>query len=232
MNFRFATALVSLTSATFFAFACSSNTPPKPSISPTGSSPTVAAASLDKLLLSAEQVSTAMSTTGMAVGEHWDETTDPQAGLPNECLPIQGAVEDAVYKKSGWTAIRGEYLSAPKPAAGDKKYAEQSVVFFPVTRSATDFFDMSAHSWPACSNRSYTFSGADGSPVTWTVGPVANNNGMLTASRTKGGSAWTCQRAFTVNLNIAIDIMTCSHNKTDPAAANIARQIAANVARQ
>jgi serine/threonine kinase PknH len=68
----------------------------------------------------------------------------------------------------------------------------------------------------------------------WTVGPVSNTNGTLTATQTLGGKwVWmSCQRALTVANNVAIDVLTCSENQSDSqsdSAVNIANKIAAKV---
>ena len=232
VNVRHQTALLVLASMTVLAAACSSSNQGTPSstTSPT-SPPTVAAAALGGLLLSAEQVSTAMSTTGMTVTDNWDGMTRPMPGVPDECLPLQGTVEDKVYNNSGWNDIRGQYLNDPGPPEDGKHYVEQAVIFFPVAQYATDFFTASTQRWSACANRSYPSSPPNGTPENWSVGPISNTNGFLTASRTEADSNnWTCQRAFTVSRNVAIDVMTCSYNPSDPAAVNIAHQIAAKVA--
>jgi PknH-like extracellular domain len=63
----------------------------------------------------------------------------------------------------------------------------------------------------------------------WTVGPVSNTNGTLSATRPQvGGNGWTCQRALTVANNVAIDVSACSYTQSD-SAINIAHQIAAKV---
>jgi hypothetical protein len=74
----------------------------------------------------------------------------------------------------------------------------------------------------------------------WAVGPISNNNGVLsTAARislgiydrpaARGGGRLTAQRALTVRNNVVIDVLTDSPAANDPAAVNIAVQIAAEV---
>jgi serine/threonine kinase PknH len=110
------------------------------------------------------------------------------------------------------------------------------------TASAHDagaFFTASAQSWPACANRQFTVNVAGKLDRVWTVGPVSNTNGTLSATKTVcgGNSSWTwywfsCQRALTVANNVAIAVMACSANRSDSqsdSAVNIAHQIAAKV---
>jgi serine/threonine kinase PknH len=74
--------------------------------------------------------------------------------------------------------------------------------------------------------------------TTENVGPVANNNGILSATvntpvTASGSGAYiNCLRALAVANNVAIDVQGCFVNQADypsDAAVNIARQIAAKV---
>jgi hypothetical protein len=67
----------------------------------------------------------------------------------------------------------------------------------------------------------------------WSVGPVSNTNGTLSATSTEVSPppavpGWACQRALTVIDNVAIDTNTCSDSVSD-SAVKIAHQIAAKV---
>jgi hypothetical protein len=64
--------------------------------------------------------------------------------------------------------------------------------------------------------------------VVWTVGPVSNTNGTLSATETRAANGFTCERALTVANNVAIDVDACTTNGPD-AAVTIAQQIAAKV---
>jgi hypothetical protein len=109
------------------------------------------------------------------------------------------------------------------------------VALFASAHDATAFFTAAAQSWPACSNRQFSFATASQPnqpsqpPVIWSVGPVSNSNGTLKATKTReGGNGWTCQRALTVAGNVAADVVACSYSPSD-SAVNIADQIAAKV---
>jgi len=67
----------------------------------------------------------------------------------------------------------------------------------------------------------------------WSVGPVSNTNGTLSATQTQLSAqpkiiGWACQRALTVANNVAIDVSECSSSQSG-LAVNIAHQIAAKV---
>jgi serine/threonine-protein kinase len=192
---------------------------------------------LDGLLLSPDQIATAIGATEMAVtnretamGEESDYIAD------KACLPLNKAADGAVYGGSGWRAFRELRLVVP-PGAKLTPIVNQAVVLFPSAHDAGAFFTASAEQWPACSNRQYTWTQYPQPESVYTVGPVSNTSGTLSASETSGGGnspwPWTsCQRALTVANNVAIDVMACSHDRSDAqsnAAVNIAHQIAAKV---
>jgi serine/threonine kinase PknH len=194
----------------------------------------VAEAALQGLLLSPDQINTAMGATGMTVAGTLTATYDSSADVPDKaCLPQQGPAETPVYAGSGWTALRGQVLREPGASV------TQDVVLFSSAHDADAFFTASTQQWPACANRQYTSTVAGKPDAVWTVGPVSNTNGTLSATATVGGgdSSWTwnwmsCQRALTVANNVAIDTMACSQNRSDAqsdSAVNIAHQIAAKV---
>jgi hypothetical protein len=200
------------------------------STAPTSSTPPppVAAAALDGLLLSPNQVNTAMGATGMTVNGTYTAMYVDSANVADKaCLPLDSSAQAPVYAGSGWSAFRGQHLQEP----GDT-YTHgvgQNVVLFPSADQAGAFFAASAQQWPACANRQYTFTQAGKPDQVEAVGPVSNTNGTLSASVTsEGGNGWTCQRALTVANNVAIDVNACGYNPSN-SAVNIAHQIAAKV---
>jgi serine/threonine-protein kinase len=201
--------------------------------------PPVAAAALEGLLLSPDQINTAMGATGMTVAGTATGMVDYSASVADKaCLPMVSPVQSPVYAGSGWSAVRGQGLRDP----GDNPthVVVQDVVLFSSAHDAGAFFTASAQSWPACANRQYGWAMEAGKPnVVYTVGPVSNTNRTLSATATLGGgdSSWTwywssCQRALTVANNVVIDVEACSANRSDSqsdAGVNIAHQSAAKV---
>jgi hypothetical protein len=92
----------------------------------------------------------------------------------------------------------------------------------------------SISAWRACAPASYTYStGAGQQDVTWQVGQVDDNAGMLIASTSQQGAAWLCLRALTTAADAVVDILTCSDDPTGALAAQrIAHEIASRVAGQ
>jgi hypothetical protein len=190
----------------------------------TTTAPPVAEAVLDGLLLSPEQVNTAMGATEMTVTKTHASMSDDSATMaPKECLAIDGSAQAPVYADSGYTALRDQTLQE-----GDNftHYVEQAVVFFPSAKQAGAFFNVSAQQWPACHQYTHTQTNSE-----WAVGPVSNTNGTLSATATQQNAnapGWACGRALAIRNNVVIDVNTCSANPTDTAI-NIANQIAAKV---
>jgi serine/threonine kinase PknH len=188
----------------------------------------IALTALEGLLLSPDQINTAMGATGVTVAATYTAMYDDSAGLADKaCQPLDSSAQAAVYAGSGWSAVRAQTLHEP----GDN-YAHsvgQSLVLFSSAHDAGAFFTASAQSWSACSNRRFTYTQAGQPDSVWTVGPVSNTNGTLSATKTQeGSSGYTCRRALTVANNVAIDVQACSSNQSD-SAVNIAHQIAAKV---
>jgi serine/threonine protein kinase len=193
--------------------------------------PPVAERDLDGLLLGPDQINTAMGATGMRVAATYTTMKDLNGQLSDTaCLPLADPADAAVYAGIGWyvNAMRGEGLDEPSWT----RRVYQNVVLFSSAHDADAFFTASAQRWPACSNRQYTTTEAGKPDQVWTVGPVSNTNGTLSATTTEVlGEGWTCQRALTVAKAVAIDVEACTKSDTplSGSALNIAQQIAAKV---
>lgn len=192
-------------------------------------------AALEGLLLSTDQINTAMGTTGMTVTQTPTAMVDASADMPDKaCLHMASVLEAPVYEGSGWSAVRGQGLSDHfYPGNRLRHRVVQAVVLFSSANDAGAFFTASAQRWPACANRQYTSTMPGQPDAVWSVGLVSNTNGTLSATSTEVSPppavpGWACQRALTVIDNVAIDINTCSGSVSD-SAVNIAHQIAVKV---
>lgn len=199
------------------------------STSTTKVAPPVTEGALKGLLLSPEQVSTAMETTDMTVTRnHVEMSDDSDVMEPRECLAVDGAAQAPVYDGSGYMAVRDQSLQLQEDN-NFTHYAEQAVVLFPSAKQADAFFAASAKQWPECHQYKHTQSGTE-----WVADPPTNANGMLSTIATNenaGGSGWACGRALTARNNVVVDINTCSADPGD-SAVDIANQIAAKVPMQ
>ncbi|HME46988.1 sensor domain-containing protein [Mycobacterium sp.] len=186
--------------------------------------PPVAEGVLEGLLLSPDQVNTAMGATGMTITNSRTSMSDDSATMaPSECLAVDGSAQARVYAGSGYTAERDQTLQE-----GDNftHYVEQAVVSFPSANQAGAFYTASAQQWPACHQYTHTQTNS-----LWAVGPVSNTNGTLSTTATQlnaNAPGWGCGRALALRNNVIVDVNTCSANPAD-SAVNIANQIAAKV---
>ena len=189
---------------------------------------------LQDLLLSAEEINTAMNADAM-VPDTTQSTLVDDGGRtnPTECLAASSVGEEHVYGDTEWTAVRIE--SVHEEGDDFEHLAHQAVVEFPSPAAATAFLTRSADTWRACARAGrYTYSpGPQEADVVWLVAPVDDQDSMLTMTTPQQrGAGWTCQRALTAAVNVVADVMTCSYEVEDQAAAVIARRIADRVAGQ
>src|ERR1700753_1564757 len=151
--------------------------------SPTSLTP--AQTALQGLLLSPEQINTAMGTSVLTANGTTGAMPDLAAQVPDTaCLPIVSPAEAGVYKGSGWTTMLGQALAEPGPKFRHK--VEQVVVSFPSAKEAGAFFTASTQSWPACANRKFTLV-ALGTNMTHTAGPISNDNGTVSITQDQDG---------------------------------------------
>jgi serine/threonine kinase PknH len=177
---------------------------------------------LNGLLLSVDQISSAMDSSGMTPAGTMTTMPDFSSRVADRpCLALAYAVQAEVYDGTGSSAMRAEVDQRPQQNA-----VTQAVVLFPSPQAASSFFAASAKSWTSCSDRQFTIS-MNGNSQVHTVGPVTNTSGTLSATVTPSGALGFCERALTVASNVAIDVATCAG--PPGAAVSIAHQIAAKV---
>jgi hypothetical protein len=205
--------------------------PPPPPPPPVPPPKPVPVAALDGLLLSPDQINTAVGATEMAVHGTYTDLFDARATVADVNCRAVDAVEDvSAYGNSGWTAVRRQQLQEPPKGDTTTFMVKQGVASLPSAKAAAALFTTMTQRWSDCSNRRFTETGAGGEGG-FTTGPMSNSDGTLSIDETaEGGNGWACQRALTVANNVAIDVVACGYNnpKTD-AAVNIAHQIAAKV---
>ena len=146
---------------------------------------------LNGLLLSVDQINTAMNTTGMSSVGTMSAMPDNSSFVSDQaCLALSAAVQARAYAGSGYSAVQAQVVAKPQ-----QNTVNQAVVSFPSTQDAASFFTASTRSWQACSNRQFTLA-ANGNSQEQTVGPVSNTNGMLSATVTPANSVGVCERAL------------------------------------
>jgi hypothetical protein len=204
----------------------------KPATTTSPPPPPVPVAELEGLLLSLEQIDSAMGTTGMGITGTSTDLTDNTASVADvNCRAVDSVQSVANLGGSGWTALRGQQLQHPPQGDTFDFRAYQGVASFPSANVAAALFTADSQHWSGCANGRYTVTDPK-FVATWTTGPLSNANDTLSITLTQeGGNGWNCQKALTVTNNIAISVTACSYKPTD-GAVNIAHQIAAKVAKQ
>ena len=146
------------------------------------------AADLNALLLTPDEIDSVMNATGMTVDTTRSTLVDDSPyTTPAECLAVSSIGEEHVYAGSTWSAVRMQSLH--EPGEDYAHLAQQAVVEFPTGSDAAAFYTKSISLWRACAPGRYTYSPTG---VTWHVGQVDDNAGMLIASTSQQGEAWLC----------------------------------------
>ncbi|MCV7012724.1 sensor domain-containing protein [Mycolicibacterium madagascariense] len=204
----------------------------KQAAAPSGPPPLVGANALDAALLTPGDVNTIMGTTGMVAHPRVDSMSDHRNLLPNlNCLGIWQVDEAGVYGKDGWIALRQELLRAPDSDAW-RTLVVQSVVNYPSTDAAREFFDQSADRWSKCTNHNVNITLNDRPLPKWRSGELTKSDTQLSIPFTRGnpGGVDSCQRALGVQDNVVIDVQACTRDGSiGTQAATVANRIAAGL---
>ena len=191
------------------------------------------ASALKDLLLDLNEVSSVTASTGLKVLRTRDQPWDDGPNIANKaCVLAHAPAEAPAYADTGWKALRTQLLDDSTDESGNDRmhFVVQAVTSFADADAVSAFYTKSTHDWDACSGAHYTYAEQGQPDVSWTIGKLSSDNDMLSFRITQDdGGGWSCNRVLTVRNNVAIDIKTCSHNSADPAAADMAEQIAARV---
>ena len=199
--------------------ACSNST--QTHTSPTSS---LAASTLDGLLLGAGDIDAVMGTQGMVAHPPFTYLAQSSNLLPNRnCLGIWQVGESAIYDGSSLTGFRGQELRQPDIDAWDALVV-QAVVSYPAAEAAQAFFSESADRWSRCTNHHVNMTVNDQPQPKLFFGNLTKTDTELSMPVTRGENERSCQRVLSVVSNIIVDVAACSHDATDQAA-TIAQKI-------
>ncbi|MDX1889644.1 sensor domain-containing protein [Mycolicibacterium sp. 050158] len=174
----------------------------------------VPANALDRLLLSPDEVDGIMGVTGMTAHPRVDVMGDHRNLLPNlNCLGIWQVNESGVYGKDGWIALRQELLRTPDTDDWHVLVV-QSVVNYPSTDAAREFFDQSADRWAKCTNHTVNITLNDKPLPKWHSGDLTKTDTQLAIPFTRGNANGvdSCQRVLAVDDNVIIDAQACTRD--------------------
>lgn len=191
------------------------------SAQPTSSTPTTTTSStpsgtispqaLPNLLLSADEVSTRMSSPGMVPG---DLAKEPAAGVdvtPASCTGVFTPGHAVVYGGSGYTAFAAQ--TDNDPGGGIHKVI-QMVASFPTDQAAQDFYAKQFAAWKACGGTSVSAASPGSSDTTTAqVGSVTEVQGVLqTIVLPTTSPSRICARNLAAKGNVIIDVRACAEN--------------------
>jgi len=225
---RFVATVFAVTT-TLTLVACANQSTPPPA-----AAELVPAKALDAALLTVGEVDSAMGTTGMVAHPRVDVMSDHRNLLPNlNCLGIWQVNEAGVYGKDGWIALRQELLRSPDTDDW-QSLVVQSVVNYPSTDAAHDFFTQSADRWSKCTDHNVNITLNDQPLPKWRSGALTKTDTELAIPFTRGDAIGvaSCQRVLKVENNVIVDVQACTRDaSTGTKAATVADQIAAKLPR-
>lgn len=136
--------------------------------------------------------------------------------LPNlNCLGIWQVNEAGVYGAAGWIALRQELLRSPDTDAW-QTLVVQSVVNYPSTDAAHDFFSQSSNRWSKCTNHNVNIT-LNGTPLPkWRSGELTKTDTQLAIpfTRDNANGVDSCQRVLAVESNVIIDVQACKRDSS------------------
>ena len=210
-----------------------------PVVAPAAAPATVPDEALTGLLLSVNDIRTAMGGARLLPQGVASGMDDNRNLLPNvNCLGVWHPDESAIYGPSdadgGWRAVRRQLLAPP---GGDqwRSSAIQSVVSYGSVQDAKAFFDASAARWAACVQHNVNITLNDQRLPHWRSGDLVTTPGRLTMpiSRSDGATSASCQHVLSLDENLIIDVQACSPQTTPTSqAGDIATRIADNIPRE
>ncbi|BDX29842.1 hypothetical protein TUM20985_03890 [Mycobacterium antarcticum] len=172
----------------------------------------VPANALDGILLSTDVVDSIMGTSGMTAHPRVEVMGDHRNLLPNlNCLGIWQVNEAGVYGPDGWIALRQELLRAPDTDDW-QSLVVQSVVNYPSTEAAEEFFTQSTDRWSKCTNHNVNITLNDKPLPKWRSGELTKTANELAIPFTRGSANGvdSCQRMLAVDDNVIIDVQACT----------------------
>jgi hypothetical protein len=186
--------------------------------------PSVAAADLNKLLLSPDDINTVMGTNAMVAGAPFTDLKQDQELMPNvNCLGAWQVAEQGVYGDSKPASVRGQRFTQPHPDNWDS-LAVQAVVLYPSADEAQKFFAASSDRWSKCTNHRVNLSINGGPTTTYKFGELTKSDKQLSIPINQTPTGKPCQHALSVSSNVIVDVSACTDGAKDQAA-QIAQKI-------
>ncbi|BBZ39327.1 serine/threonine-protein kinase PknH/PknJ [Mycobacterium conspicuum] len=195
----------------------------------TRTSPTVAPAQLNSILLSPAQIDAYFWTSGIVVDHSASDMRDPDPGntvSDPQCLGALIGLQSATYKSSGYTAVLGQLLK--KPQSNPPIVVVQGAVIFASAEQALGFVTAQQGAWHGCAGKTLT-QNQPGTSLLWTFHDVTGNPPKISLVHdSANNSGVTCQRVLNAVSNVVLDVNACGPQVTNQAS-QIATDMAAKV---
>lgn len=171
---------------------------------------------LERVLLPIDEVNDILGTTDLEVTSDIDDMTDSSDKVSDpDCLGAMFGAEEAVYKGSGWTAVRD--VVAREPEDDNDHWIEQTAVIYPEAANASRFFEKSRSIWQKCADSSLAVDTEDTSSL-WEFEDVVAGDGLITQIATQeDADGWGCQHALAAASNLTAETWVCAYNLGDEA---------------
>lgn len=171
---------------------------------------------LDDVMLSIDEMNNVMGTTNLVVTTDIDEMTDSADKVSDpDCLGAMFGAEEAVYKGSGWTAVRD--IVAREAEDDNDHWIEQTGVIYPEAGNANRFLEKSRSIWEKCAGSSLAVETEDTSSL-WEFEDVEVGDGVITQIATQeDADGWGCQHALAAASNLTAETWACGYVLGDEA---------------
>jgi PknH-like extracellular domain len=180
-------------------------------------SPPVQVSALDNMLLSPDDINKVMGGALVQNPPFTAFVDDDRYLVPNiNCLGIVQVGEQAIYKDTKFSGVRGQRLRQPDSDQWDALVVQAAVVY-PSADDAKAFFTASSDRWSKCTNHRVNITLNDQPKVTWFFGNLNKTDTSLTMPVTRGQNERTCERVLSVDNNVIVDVRACGHDVTNQA---------------
>jgi hypothetical protein len=179
--------------------------------------PFATTASLDAVLLTAQEINTIMGTP-LQPGPiaHAFETASAPLSNP-DCLGALFPAMNEVYRTSGWTALSAQSMLKPEGSRARTTFVAQNVTRFPSADQASAFLSASRPRWNACSGQTVTVMNND-KPQRYTFGNLVGDATEIAQTLTlEVNRSATLRRVLRAVSNLVIDVAVLGYQLSDEA---------------
>jgi hypothetical protein len=182
-----------------------------------GGAPPLSASAISHVLLSAHDIGVITGGANLQITGSAEQMRDSSDTVSKrDCLGAVYGAEKTVYAGSGWTAARDQVLRSSD--GQDDRWVEQSVVLYPSSQEAKDFFVKSMGDWKKCGHSAVAVDDGAESYI-WNFDDVhkASESVITQVSTQEESVGWMCQHAMGVVSNVIAEGFACGYSVSDDA---------------